>query len=43
MRLTGFVCTNTRNHRKTLRQTFENRYKQKPTKIARNVKYQNTS
>jgi len=25
MRLTGFVCTNTRNHWKTLREIFEKR------------------
>jgi len=28
MRLTGFVCANTRNHWKTLREIFDKRYKQ---------------
>jgi len=42
MRLTGLVSTNTRDHRKTLREIFEKRYKQKPTKNKKN-KYQNTS
>jgi len=40
--LYGFVSTNTRDHRKILRENFEKRYKQKPTKNKKN-KYQNTS
>ena len=35
MRLTGLVCTNSRNHRKTLRKIFEKHQKQKPIKIKR--------
>jgi len=42
MRLTGIVCTNTRNHRKTFREIFEKRSKQKPTKNQKNTKYRNT-
>jgi len=43
MRLTSFACTNTRNHRETLREIFEKRKKQKPTKNQKNSKYPNTS
>jgi len=32
MRSTGFVCTHTRIHRKTHREIFEKRWKQKPAK-----------
>jgi len=35
MRLTGLVCTNSRNHRKTLRKIFEKHQKQKVIKIKR--------
>jgi len=43
MELTGFDCINTRSHRKTLREIFEKRQKQNPTKNQKNTKYRNTS
>jgi len=43
MRLTGFAGTDTRNHRKTLREIFEKGWKQKPTKNQKNTNYRNTS
>jgi len=43
MGLTGFVCANTRSHRKTLREIKKKRQKQKPTKNQMNTKYRNTT
>jgi len=43
MRLTGFGCTNTRSHQKIIREIFEKRWKEKPTKNQKNAKYQNAS
>jgi len=43
MRLTYFICTDTRNHQETLREIFEKRKKPKPTKNQKNSKYQYTS
>jgi len=37
MRLTGFVCTKTQNHWKTLREIFEKCLKQNPTKNQKNT------